>query len=275
MKADFHLHTTASDGKLTPAELVKLSASRGLDIIAITDHDTVGGIIPALTAAQEFPGLLVIPGIEISTEISQGEVHILGHFINYRSPDLNQFLEKMGKSRQERARKMVAKLRKLDVSIDFNDVLKFASGPSIGRPHIAQAMLEQGYISSLREAFDKYIGNGCPAYVERYKITPAEAIKLILEVGGLPVLAHPANINELESLILQLKEAGLIGIEVYYADYSSEIKEWLAKLARKNGLIMSGGSDYHGIDKKSKIEPGCVAIPDDVIAQLLSYGKST
>ncbi len=275
MKADFHLHTTASDGKLTPAELVKLSASRGLDIIAITDHDTVGGIIPALTAAQEFPGLLVIPGIEISTEISQGEVHILGHFINYHSPDLNQFLEKMGKSRQERAHKIVAKLRKLDVSIDFNDVLKFASGPSIGRPHIAQAMLEQGYISSLREAFDKYIGNGCPAYVERYKITPAEAIKLILEVGGLPVLAHPANIKELESLIPQLKEAGLIGIEVYYADYSSEIKEWLAKLARKNGLIMSGGSDYHGIDKKSKIEPGCVAIPDDVVAQLLSYGKAT
>jgi hypothetical protein len=273
VKADFHLHTTASDGKLTPAELVKLAVAKGLDIIAITDHDTVAGIVPALTAAQRFPNLKVIPGIEISTEVPQGEVHILGYFINYRSPELNQFLEKMRKSRQERAHKMLAKLERLGISINFDEVLKFASGPSIGRPHIAQAMLERGYISSLKEAFDKYIGNGGPAYVERYKITPSEAIKLITEAEGFSVLAHPANIKGLESLIPQLKETGLKGIEAYYGEYSPEVKEHLVRLARENNLIASGGSDYHGIDSKSKIEPGCVAIPDNVIAQFISSGR--
>lgn len=272
MKADLHLHTTASDGRLSPAELVFQAASLGLDVIALTDHDSVGGVAPALAAAREFPSLRVIPGIEISTDVSQGEVHILGYFIDPCNSGLTEALAKLHNSRQVRAQKMIAKLAQRGLSIDWGRVQELSRGGSVGRPHIAQAMLEQGYVLSLKEAFTKYIGRKRPAYVEREKITPSEAVELVIKSSGLPVLAHPAEINHLVELIPQLQKVGLAGIEVYYNGYTPQITKYLASLACKHGLVASGGSDYHGLSD-SETPLGGVKVPSECVEQLFALAK--
>lgn len=216
MRVDLHLHTTASDGKLSPAEIVRKAVGLGLNVIAITDHDSVEGVEPAFAAAEDFPSLLVIPGVELSADIPGGEVHILGYFIDHHHQGLKRSLESLRNSRRERGRKIVAKLAQLNIDVDWQRVLELAAGASVGRPHIAQAMMERGYISSLREAFTKYIGRNGPAYVERERLTPLQAVELVLSAGGLPTLAHPADIEGLESLIPQLKQFGLVGLESYY-----------------------------------------------------------
>ena len=196
-KVDLHLHSTASDGRLAPADVVRQAAEQGLNIIAITDHDTVDGIAPALAAAKDFTQLKVIPGIELSTDVPQGEVHVLGYFIDYINREFQVTLEKLRNSRLERAQGMIVKLRSFGIHIDWERVREIAGTGSIGRPHIAQAMLEKGYITSLKEAFDKFIGREGPAYVEREKMSPDEAVELVLQVKGLPVLAHPFTVNDL------------------------------------------------------------------------------
>ncbi|MBI2847646.1 MAG: PHP domain-containing protein [Chloroflexi bacterium] len=176
-RVDLHLHSTASDGCFTPAEIVRKSAEVGMAVIALADHDTVAGILPALEAARAFPDLRVIPGIEINTDVPQGEAHVLGYFIDYNNSELEAALEKLRNSRQERAQRMIAKLKGLGLSIEWERVREIAGTGSIGRPHIAQALFEKRYINSIREAFTKYIGWGGPAYVEREKIDPAEAVR--------------------------------------------------------------------------------------------------
>ena len=190
-KVDLHIHSTASDGRLNPADIVRQAAERELSVIAIADHDTVDGIAPAIEAAKAFPKLKVIPAIELSTDVPQGEVHVLGYFIDYADREFHVILERMRHSRLYRARGMIAKLKNLGIHIDWERVQEIAGEGSIGRPHIAQAMLEKGYITSFKEAFDKYISRDGPAYVEREKMTPVEAVELLLQVNGLPVLAHP------------------------------------------------------------------------------------
>lgn len=273
MRVDLHLHTTASDGQLSPAEIVHKAAELGLSVIAITDHDSVEGVEPALAAAKDFPGLSVIPGVELSTDIPGGEVHILGYFINHRDQGLKRSLESLRNSRQERGRKIVAKLAQLNIDVDWQRVLELAAGASVGRPHIAQAMMERGYISSLREAFSKYIGRNGPAYVERERLTPPQAVELVLRAGGLPTLAHPADIEGLESLIPRLKQAGLVGLESYYDGYSKETISWLNGLARDHGLIPCGGSDYHGSEAGIGSEPGSVNLPPECVAQLMAVAE--
>ena len=273
MKADLHLHTTASDGRLSPKEIVLKAAQVGLDVIAITDHDSVGGIQSALEAAKSFPRLLVIPGIEINTYMPRSEVHILGYFIDYLDPEFNRALEELRNSRYERGRKMVAKLAGLGIEIDWERVLTLASGGTIGRPHIAQAMLERGYIASLPEAFTKYIGNGGIAYVKRKKVTPSEAVELIIKANGLPFIAHPADIENLDSFIYQLKQAGIAGLEVYYPKYSQNKIAHLEALATKYGIITSGGSDYHGLDNTIGSNMGSVDLPQDSIEQFISLAE--
>ncbi len=179
-KVDLHIHSTASDGRLSPAEVVCKAAEAGLTVIALADHDTVDGIAPALEAAKTFPRLKVIPGVEISTDVPQGEIHLLGYFIDYTHHELLNSLGRMRNSRQQRAQGMIAKLKNLGLSIEWGRVKEIAGSGSIGRPHIAQAMLEKGYIASIKEAFTKYIGWGGPAYVKREKMSPAEVVKLIL-----------------------------------------------------------------------------------------------
>ena len=273
MRADLHLHTTASDGRLTPQELVRKAVELKLDVIAITDHDSVEGVPPALEAAQSFTQLMVIPGVEINTDVPKGEVHILGYFLNYRNPELNRTLGELRNSRYERGKKMVAKLVELGINIDWRRVEELAGKGSIGRPHIAQAMLEQGYVSSLREAFTEYIGRNGPAYVERKKLTPIEAVKVVLEADGLPVLAHPADIEPLEPFLLQLKKAGIIGIEIYYDGYDSKTIARLKRFARKLDLIACGGSDFHGLDEYIGADIGSVNLPRESVEQLISLSK--
>jgi len=181
-KIDLHIHSTVSDGRLSPAEVVHKSVELGLTIIAITDHDSVDGIVPALAAAKAFPQLKVIPNVEISTDVPQGEVHVLGYFIDYTDYELKATLERMRDSRKRRAQGMIAKLGNLGLYIDWQRVQEIAGSGSIGRPHIAQAMLEKGYIASIKEAFTKYISRDGPAYVEREKMTPAEAVELIFRL---------------------------------------------------------------------------------------------
>jgi predicted metal-dependent phosphoesterase TrpH len=273
MKADLHLHTTASDGRLSPQELVERAAHLGLEVIAITDHDSTSGIPSAFEAARSFPNLQVIPGIEIDTDLPDHDVHILGYFIDYENVEFANILDQLRNSRHERGQKMVARLAELGMQIEWERVLELASGGAIGRPHIAQAMLERGYISNFKEAFTQYIGRNCVAYVKRAKVTPLEAVTLIVKANGLPFLAHPADIKNLESFVNQLQKAGLAGIEVYYANYSAEVIERLRTVADKFGLVSSGGSDYHGLDNTIGANIGTVDIPRESIDQLILLGK--
>jgi predicted metal-dependent phosphoesterase TrpH len=272
-KIDLHIHTNFSDGRYSPAEIVKQSAACGLTLIAITDHDTVAGITPALEAAWAFPRLKVIPGVEISTETKRGETHILGYFINYTDQNLQAILERMRNSRLYRAQSMVAKLRNLGVNIDWERVQEIAGKGAVGRPHIAQAMLEKEYITSFQEAFSKYIGRDGPAYAEREKITPVEAVHLIIKAKGIPVLAHPATVYNPEVTVVELKEIGLAGIETFYKDYTTEEINELVAMARKYDLITTGGSDYHGVDAATEVALGSLFVPDLVGEQLLTLAE--
>lgn len=271
MKVDFHLHTTASDGALSPAQLVALAASQGLEVIAITDHDSVEGIEEALEAARPYPGLTIIPGVEVSTDIPGDEVHILGYFVDHRSPNLQAALAQQRAYRLERAQKMVDKLAGLGLPISLERVLELAGRGSVGRPHIAQALLEKGYISSLSQAFNQYIGRNGPAYVEKEKITPAQVVSLVSQGGGLPALAHPADMLNLETQLVDLKAAGLAGLEAYYSGYSSQTSRRLEALAHRFGLLTSGGSDYHGLNQSQEGLPGSVAVPERAVRQLLAW----
>jgi len=272
-KVDLHIHSTASDGRLSPAEVVSKSAEKGLTIIALADHDTVDSIAPALVAAKAFPWLKVIPCVEISTDVPNGEAHVLGYFIDYTNRELRVTLERMRHSRQERAQGMIAKLKNLGMHIEWQRVQEIAGTGSIGRPHIAQAMLEKGYIASPKEAFTKYISRSGPAYVEREKMTPEEAVEIILRANGLPVLAHPLTINDLETTVMELTAAGLVGIEAYYDGYTTEEINGLVSLANKYNLIASGGSDYYGLEASTETMIGGANVPIESAEQLIALAK--
>lgn len=269
-EVDLHIHSTVSDGKFSPEEIVRKAAGAGLKVIALTDHDNVDGIAAALEAATEYPGLRVIPGVEISTDVPQGEVHMLGYFIDYTDTELLDQLDNMRSSREKRAQDMIARLTGLGMPVDWQRVRELAGEGSVGRPHIAQAMLEKGYISNLKEAFSKYLGSGGPAYVRREKLTPSEAVKLILRTGGLPVMAHPLTVDNYEELIAGLTADGLAGIEAYYGEFSTEDVKKLVRLADKYGLIATGGSDYHGLDENTETPLGGSNVPMEAAEKLIS-----
>jgi len=273
-QADLHIHSTASDGRLTPAEVVQEAARRGLKFISLTDHDTVDGITPAKAAVPSFPGLKLITGVEISTDIPEGEVHVLGYFIDYTDRELVATLEQFRNSRLKRAQRMVAKLDKLGIHLDWQRIEQIAgAGASVmGRPHIARAMLEKGYINSFKQAFTDYIGRDRPAYVEREKITPAEAVALIIKARGLAVLAHPFTIGDPEAITKELKTAGLAGIEAYYDNYTAGEVDLLVKLAQKHNLITTGGSDFHGLDS-SESAIGGIDLPLASVEKLIAQAK--
>lgn len=270
---DLHVHTTASDGRYSPEEIVKKAAGLGLEAIAICDHDTIDGISAALAAAKAFPQLKVIPGVEVSTLAPGNEVHMLGYFINCADPEFKAALDGLHNSRLERAKAIIDKLAGLGVDIQWQRVQELAGEGSIGRPHIAQAMLEKKYIASFKEAFDRYIGLGKPAYVERHKITPSDAVALIVKAGGLAVLAHPFTIKDPEVMIAALKKSGLAGMEVYYNDYDEAKRESLSELAKKYDLIATGGSDYHGNDDSAETMMGNAGVPPEALERLTALAK--
>jgi predicted metal-dependent phosphoesterase TrpH len=199
-----------------------------------------------------------------------GEAHILGYFIDYKSPDLAKTLERFRNSRVVRAQAMVAKLRDMGINIKWERVQEIAGNASIGRPHIARAMMEKGYIGAVKDAFDGYLEHGGPAYVEREKMTPSEAVELIIASGGLPVLAHPFTVQKPEELIEELVARGLAGLEIYYKNYNEDEMERLFKVARKYNLIATGGSDYHGFENNNEITLGSAEVPLEAAQKLIA-----
>ncbi|MCS7207220.1 MAG: PHP domain-containing protein [Dehalococcoidia bacterium] len=269
--ADLHLHTTASDGRLRPTALVRLCAQRGLRVIAITDHDTTDGLAEARAEVHRHPHMTLIPGVEFSTDVPGEEIHLLGYFLREEDGVLQEVLHRLRQGRIARAHKMLERLRAFGMDIRWERVLEIAGGASsVGRPHIAQAMLEKGYVSSLKEAFDRWIGRHGPAYVERDKFPPAEAIRFIRQRGGIPALAHPRDITDLPRWLKELKEAGLAGMEVYYGDYTSDQVSALLALAREHALLPVGGSDYHAFHTPGEVEPGSVGPPWEVVEGLFA-----
>lgn len=266
---DLHLHTTASDGIYSPADLVRLALERGLKTIAITDHDTVSGIPVALESAAGLP-IQVIPGIELSSDVARDEVHMLGYFIDYRNGELLDVLRRLRAARVDRARSMVEKLARLGMPLSWLRIEEIAQGESIGRPHIAQAMMEQGYIQNTTEAFELYIGRNGPAYAERYKLSPVDCINLIRRAEGLPVLAHPYPSSQVLAELETLQANGLVGIEAYYGDSDQEQIAFLVETASRLGLIATGGSDFHGLNPQTETPPGGVFVPQSAVDQLKS-----
>ncbi len=256
VEVDLHLHTLASDGRLTPTELVRLVAGQGLKCVAITDHDTTEGLAEAYEAARDFPDLTIIPGIELSADIPGDEVHVLGYFLDYADQELQERLRQFRIGRVDRAKLMVEKLAGLGIHLEWERVQAMAGDGSVGRPHIALAMVEAGYCKQPKEAFPEYLGRNGLAYVERPKLTPDGAVEMIHRVGGLAVLAHPAYMNDMESGIANLAGAGLDGMEVHYAQYSPDTIRQLDRLAREYRLIPCGGSDYHGLGNTGELLPG-------------------
>lgn len=272
-RADLHTHSTFSDGVLSPTELIDLAYRRGVRIMALTDHDTTEGLPEAFAAASRYPDFNLIPGIEMSTDVPGSEVHVLGHFIDWRDERFERELVHLRQSRLGRARKMVEKLAGLGKPVSWERVQSLAGEGAVGRPHIARALVEAGHVATVNEAFDLYLSRNGPAYVERERLTPAQVVEMIAAVNGLATLAHPRELDQLEELLSQLKTAGLIGMEVYYQDYSPQEVECLRALAERFALIPLGGSDYHGLGGPQQREPGDIPLPDEPVERLLALAR--
>ena len=274
VEADLHLHTLASDGRLTPTELVRLAAGQGLKTIAVTDHDTTDGLEEAIEAAGDFPGLQVIPGIELSADVPGDEVHVLGYFIDPENPHLRSELRRFRAGRIDRARTMVEKLGELGIHVEWERVQRIAGDGAVGRPHIAMALVEAGYCKEPKDAFPEYLGRNGLAYVERAKLTPEGAVQIIRQAGGVAVLAHPAYMNDMEAGIANLAGVGLTGMEVHYAKYRDDTIRQLARLARQYNLVPCGGSDYHGMGNSDESLPGENGPPLDSVDRLRAAAEA-
>lgn len=262
-RVDLHAHTTASDGHDSPTQLVHLALERKLVALGITDHDSMAGVREATRAAQG-TGLTLFPGVEFNTDVPGREVHVIGYFADPQVPLLREKLALLQGGRKERARRILSKLEQLGISLTWDSVTAQAEG-AIGRPHIARALLEAGHVESVQEAFDRFIAKGCPAYVEHLRVTPEGAVKMTVEGGGVPVLAHPMGVLDyLEPLIA----VGLQGLEVYYPSHTPEDVESLRRLADRYHLIPTGGTDHHGYPRVDNIGLGDLKVPLDSVRQL-------
>ena len=262
---DLHLHTLASDGRLTPTELIQLVVKQGLKTVSITDHDSTEGLAEAYEAAKELPDLRIIPGIEMSADLPGNEVHVLGYFLDYHDVEFQATLTEFRRGRVDRAQIMVEKLDALGMHVEWEQVQRFAGDGSVGRPHIALALVEAGYFEEPKQAFEEYLGNDGLAYYDRPKLNPIESVEMIKRVGGVPVLAHPTFMNDMENGIVELMKVGLVGMEVYYAQYDDDTVRHLARLAKEYDLIPCGGSDYHGLGNSGEPLPGTLGPPDETI----------
>lgn len=297
---DLHTHSTASDGSMSPTELVRHAYQKGLRAIAITDHDTIGGVEQALAEGGRL-GIEVIPGVEISVLFSlmdftseakiqgginqtevllqksklshESEMHLLGYFPNGNYGAIGKMLEELRKKREQRNPKIVKKLNELGFNITLSEANRLAPAGNVGRPHIAKVLVDKGYVASIEEAFEKYLSIGRPAYFKKEKLTPTEGISEITKAGGVPVLAHPIYLNlsigQLDILLEQLIENGLKGIEAYYSENTEEQTKELLILAQKHKLLVTGGSDFHGKfkpDIEIGIGRGTLKVPYSLLA---------
>lgn len=272
---DLHVHSNCSDGTLTPTELVSLAKKMNLSAFALTDHDTVAGLKEAMRSGAA-SGIEVLPGIEFSTEYLGKDIHIVGIEFDYESPLFLSEIENFQASRHLRNRKMIEKLREEGgVDISFEQ-MEAAFGTSVWtRAHFARYLKEHGYVKEMADAFSRYIGDDCPYFVPREKVTPAQAVRLIRQTGGIPILAHPLQYHlpdeKLRELVLLLKKKGLIGIEALYSSHSPMDESAVRRLARTSGLLISGGSDFHGSNKPTislGIGRGNLKISYDILKQL-------
>ena len=258
-RIDLHLHTTCSDGTLTPEETVDEALSRGLKLISITDHDTIRAIAPASKAAAG-RDLRLLSGIELNTDYKGQEVHVLGYGFEPESDAMREALGVMLGGRSGRNEAILERLRALGKPVAMERVKELAAGKVVTRPHIAKAMLEAGYVRSIQEAFDKYLKKGAPAFVERRSLTPQEACGAILGGGGVPVLAHPGKTN-FDTLFRELLTCGLRGLEVYHPDHTESDSKRFLKYARKHDLLITGGTDSHGPYSGRPVEMGSIHVP--------------
>ncbi|MBT8764496.1 PHP domain-containing protein [Desulfohalobiaceae bacterium Ax17] len=249
---DLHTHSTASDGTLTPTELVRLAKKQGLKAIALTDHDTIRGLASALQAGKEL-GLEVIPGCELSVDYPDGIMHILGLWLRPEAEQLDAALRSLQAKRNKRNELMIAKLQDLGLDITYAEVKELAGGGSVGRPHLAQVLMKKGIVPSIQEAFNKYLGPRGSAYVPKQKLTPEEAISLLKKEQATVILAHPFSLNlhlpALEKELVQLKKLGLDGVEVLYSEHTPDQTAAYLYLCQELDLLVSGGSDFHGTIK--------------------------
>lgn len=272
-RVDLHLHTTVSDGALRPEELVRAASIAGIQVMAVTDHDSVDGIRDAERAASDL-SIQVIPGIEVSASLDGDDVHVLGYFLDPDDRVLREALSRLQEGRVAQARSMVERLAELGWPLDWDRVMAIAQGGSIGRPHIARALIERGYVGSVDEAFSRFLRRGGPGYVEGQKLLPQEAVSLIKEAGGVPSLAHPIIVGasdyrlDLDRLLPVMVEAGLDGIEAYYKGYTPEVTAFLFGLASRYRLVPTGGSDFHGGGVVADAELGAVEVPWETVERL-------
>ena len=279
---DLHIHSTASDGTLSPSEIISLAYSLNIGAIAITDHDTIDGSKEALTL--DIPtSLKFLTGVEISVSSNPslsytGSFHMLGYSIRLEDPVLNRTLDMLQEARRNRNPSIVKRLNNLGINLSLKDIADEFSECQLGRPHIAQVMVKRGYVKSINEAFDKYLGTGRPAYVDKYRLDCGRAIEIILAAGGIPVLAHPVLLhikdkNRFENFITNLKEIGLKGIEIYHSEQTPALTAYYAEVAADNGLLMTGGTDFHGSikpDIKMGSGKGDLFIPYELYEKLMA-----
>ena len=270
MRADFHVHSTASDGTCTPEELVALAIERGLDVIAITDHDSVEGISVAVAAAAGTP-LTIVPAVELSAVSDGVDVHILAYFVDPADPGLLAQLVELRAARARRAVAIVGSLAEAGYRVTLHDVNLLAGSGAVGRAHIARALVASGDAESVSDAFQRLIGRECPFYVPKVSPSPAEVVARLRELGAVPVLAHP-GVTRVDHLIPSLIQIGLLGIEAYHADHTPEQREHYADLAASLGVLATGGTDFHGTASRNP-ELGAIAIPPEAVEALLAAGR--
>lgn len=277
---DLHTHTAKSDGSFSPTELVDYAIEKDLAAVAITDHDTIEGLDEAITHAAALrkegrPGIEVIPGIEFSTKYKKQDVHIVGLYISYDNPAFLKSLDAFLNSRTNRNIKMCENLQGAAIDITYEKLQERFPDAVITRAHYASYLLEQGYVKSRQDAFAKYLGDHTKYFVPREKVTPAQAVALILQADGIPVLAHPPLYHmgqkRLDTLTASLKEAGLMGIEAFYCTYTNQDMRNMLHLAQKYDLLLSGGSDFHGANKPG-LDLGCgygkLYVPEDLLDEM-------
>jgi predicted metal-dependent phosphoesterase TrpH len=264
---DLHSHSTASDGQYPAPEVAERASRAGVSVWALTDHDSLAALAPAAAAAARH-GVRFIPGIELSVQFDRREIHILGHFVDPRSDTLRRFEDLLAEKRRLRMGEIIQKLARLGVALHPDDIEKFSGGKTLGRPHVARAILEKGIVGSVKEAFDRFLGEGRPAYVGRYRLTAEEAITLIAGAGGVATLAHP-GVSRIERGDLErLGALGLTGVETYHPDHNPSVREKYQRIAREFDLIATAGSDYHGEAVAPDRKFGDVTMPEEELARL-------
>lgn len=272
-RIDLHTHTRASDGLDTPAELVANASRQGLSVLGVTDHDTVDALADVQREADA-AGITLVPGVELSTTVGRGEVHVLGYFVDRDNDDFRARLRELADQRIRRVERMIERLHELGYDVDADAILAEADEGSIGRPHVARGLIAIGAAKDVSDAFDRFLKAGRPAYIPRDPFSPEDAVRLLREHGVVPVLAHPLSTMDIERTLEQLVPVGLLGFETYYAEYTEEQHAELRRIADAWELLPTGGSDYHGAGVREGRELGASAVPDEVAERLFDLHES-